>query len=93
MNLDPFVQPDGTSFVPVHFLYRSPRGTAKLEGAPLGPVLPATWKVACMPYLGEIDPDNCRALPFQRSEDFRAVTCPRCLETEEYAKAKAAFRV
>lgn len=74
MNVVESVRPDGTAFVPVHWVYRRP-GEAE-------------WRVACMPAALEMCARHgLRVPPLQRTDDPRAVACPFCRDTQEFRDA------
>lgn len=51
--------------------------------------LPESDRVACAPHMAETCAQPMRAWPYQRTGDPRAVTCPYCKETPDYATAAA----
>lgn len=86
---------DGTPLVLIHFVYRSPPGVIRAEGAPINTnvisVAEHTWKLACAPGMIELPAQMSRAWPYSRSDDPRAVTCPTCIQSQEFARAKEAL--
>lgn len=79
---------DGSGLYLVHFVYPSAAGLVKSKGMPLGPARQETYKVACVPDMLEMAANASRGSPWQRTDDVRAVTCPLCIRTEEFQKAK-----
>lgn len=41
------------------------------------------WKIACMPNMREFHSTQYHP-NYQRTDDYRAVTCPACKETDAY---------
>lgn len=82
MNVQQTVLEDGRVIVPVHLIYPSPPGVTSASGRPLAADAPATWKVACEPGRYELGGMGGRACPLQRTDDYRAVSCPLCRATQ-----------
>ena len=69
---------DGREVVLIHFVYPRPNGYG-------GEV----WKIACMPNLtGSFG----KTTPNLKSGEVKAVTCPLCKETGEFASAVATYK-
>ncbi len=51
------------------------------------------WKIACAPNATDLHAvAGVREAPWLRSDDSRAVSCPFCMKTEEFALARARVR-
>ncbi len=83
---------DGSKQLLVHFTFLSPAGTTKVEGMSLGGSGPPTHKIACVPNLVQLSSHMKRSMPWHRTDDPRAVTCPMCEGTQEYKDAMNALR-
>lgn len=64
---------DGSKVTPVHFTFADGAGK---------------WWLACVPTL-DLEADNKRPAPWQRTNEPRAVTCPLCKRTDTYKDARA----
>lgn len=73
--LTPIILSDGRAVYPVHYQYRPADGSGKLAGG---------YAVACMPHASAEGPGKRFV---HRSEDWRAVNCPWCKQSEEYKRA------
>lgn len=90
--------PDGSGRVCLHWIYEDKDGPIETVDSVVqtsaGPKLLGArrWRMACCPQLTNIDPkrEGVRIIPWQRSDDPRAVTCPRCMATDEF-KARMEF--
>ena len=86
--------PDGSGRVRIHWYMRTPDGPIKPpeNGMPdiyakkLG--WPTSGRIMCAPGVKDIRPQikGASIHPVVHSDDPRAVTCPECMETEEYKK-------
>lgn len=76
---------DGTSIILIHFTFLSPRKLLKEGRVTDGPDL--TWKIACRPFIVQIPQGEHGAVPYLRSEEPRAVTCPHCKGSSEWQQA------
>ncbi len=89
MNL-PILLPDGTGRARIHWFVHDPEGRKtpeRIVQTAMGPIRlgGVTGKIACKPlYDGEF---SVVALRGQFSDEVRAVNCPECQATAEYAKA------
>lgn len=70
------VTPSGQQITLIHFTY------------PLTDDSPPQFRIACMPNMTEFHQTDYH-LAYQRSNATAAVTCPACIRTEVYKKAKA----
>jgi hypothetical protein len=75
MTHETMIREDGTSFLPVHFVFQK--------------VWPRDWILACNEQMVQLHALPERPLVMQRSDDPRAVTCPLCQETEAFLDARA----
>ncbi len=82
------ILPDGRQVLLVHFLYQAPVGLTEAGGTPLGGSGDQTWKIACVPGLTEMHATGGRSHPWQRTNDVRATTCPNCMASAPYQRAK-----
>lgn len=49
------------------------------------------WRIACMPHVSDFK-TAAHHPNYLRSDDTRAVTCPRCKKTDEFARVRATGR-
>jgi len=68
---------DGTLVTPIHFLYQDE--AAKRIGI--------EWRMACQPHLTNFSASEGKAVPFMRTAEANAVTCPICKMTPMWAEA------
>lgn len=88
------IRADGTlSGILVHYLYRGPVGLSEANGAPLGGPGGESWKIACAPNMTEMGVAGGRSHPWQRTSEADPVTCPLCMETPQYQRAKRELEV
>jgi hypothetical protein len=76
---------DGRKIFLVHYIFLAPKGTTSVAGQP-ATASKDTWKVACSPSVEELSSAGNRGVPYQRSEDPRAVNCPLCMKTELFKR-------
>ena len=77
---------DGRKIVPIHFTFLSKDGDISIGGVPL-PAMESTWRVACTPRAVELHAMWNRQVPWLRTDDPRACTCPVCQNTLEWVEA------
>ncbi|MBX9682126.1 MAG: hypothetical protein K2X38_25490 [Gemmataceae bacterium] len=51
-----------------------------------------TRRIVCTPNLIEMHAANGRSVPYPRTQDVQAVSCPRCMATEDYKAAAKEYR-
>lgn len=91
--------PDGSGRVRIHWFCRDDKGPIRTAEAvtmsALGPVRlgGATGRIACQPQRKSVAPEvnGLVTTPCVHSDDARAVTCPECMKTPEYAAAMKAY--
>ena len=66
--MNEMIDADGVAKVCVHW-------TRQSEGK---------WEIVCIPGLEVFGVTMTRSVPFFRSDDIRAVTCPMCLEISRW---------
>jgi hypothetical protein len=69
MHLQEMILANGDLLTLVHLVYRSGKG----------------WRIACVPNLIEPNARPERQQVWQRTDDYRSVTCPVCKETRAFA--------
>lgn len=52
-----------------------------------------TQRIVCSPNLSEMHAAHGRPVPYPRSGDVQAVTCPRCLATQTFHKAMGWYKL
>src|SRR5438876_1374472 len=93
--------PDGSGRVRIHWFERLDNGPVKTpEGevmTNLGPMVfgGVSGRIACAPKMTNVSPQmvDGRANLVCHSDEVRAVTCPQCMETEEFKKAMEEIRL
>lgn len=51
-----------------------------------------TQRIACTPNMPELHAANGRAVPYPRTLDVQATTCPRCKATADYKAAQEQYQ-
>lgn len=96
MEVEVKILPGGKSRI--HWFIRDPAGPIRTRGKrhrlPKGPAVAlggACGKIACQPALASVAPQMQGGVirVLKHSDDFRAVTCPECIASEEYQRLKA----
>ena len=82
MKLQQSFLPDGRVQTTIHVVH--PVGEADSESVTGSRV---RWAMACTPNLIQLHASRGRPVPYVRSDDPRAVTCPACQETEVFKQA------
>jgi hypothetical protein len=96
LNIELKLLPDGTGRIRIHWLVRDPVGKIAIQSRVIetswGPKVMEgqRWRMACQPHLASIAPQQQgdKTVPYPCSDDPRAVTCPECMKTEEFEKAR-----
>lgn len=70
----------GGAIMLIHFVSEVMVPPVEEEGPPV-----PQWRIACMPNMTEFG-ETMYHPPHHRSDDARAVTCPACKNTHEYAR-------
>ena len=87
MKLQQSFLPDGRVQTTIHFVH--PVGEADSESVTGSRV---RWAMACTPNLIQLHASRGRPVPYVRSDDPRAVTCPGCMQSAEWKETRARIR-